>query len=188
MRHADCEVIEGAAELVLHRASRPEQADLLSILGVFAEPVIAVQEFTRMIGRERLMESKLIEYLAEEKIAEATAKATAEAIAATERKYEAERRMYEAERQKAEAERAVREERLRHEATVEALQFTLEEVIVTRFPQAPAILLHELRPVEDPDQLHSPITAAAGAPDVSTLTERVRSITGAGGNGPPEPM
>ncbi len=48
----------------------PQQADLLSILGVFAEPLINHERFVQIVGRERLMASDLLSYLMEEKLAE----------------------------------------------------------------------------------------------------------------------
>jgi hypothetical protein len=48
----------------------PQQADLLSILGVFAEPLIKHERFVRIVGREKLMASDLLSYLMEEKLAE----------------------------------------------------------------------------------------------------------------------
>src|SRR6185437_13010726 len=57
-------IVVGAAE------PEPRRADLLAILGVFAEPLIDSTRYARMIGRERLMASDLISYLFEDKIAE----------------------------------------------------------------------------------------------------------------------
>ncbi len=169
MRGAYRGLVEEAAERVLREAPRPEQADLLSILGVFAAPVMGAAAFTRMIGKERLMESPLIEYLLGEKLAEER------------QKYEAERQ---AERQKYEAELAAREQAARRESAVETLQLSLEEVVVSRFPQAPAILLHDLRRVDQPEQLQALIAAAASAPDPTRLAEQLQAITAAGENGP----
>ena len=38
-----------------------QQADLLTIFGIFGEPLLATERFVRMIGRERLMGSDLID-------------------------------------------------------------------------------------------------------------------------------
>ena len=67
MRNADQHTVEQAIGLVLHEAPRPQQADLLSILGVLAEPLLAPERFLQLVGKERLMESTLLEYLVAEK-------------------------------------------------------------------------------------------------------------------------
>lgn len=52
------------------QAPASQQADLLSILSVFAEPLVAPEAFVAMVGKERLMASDLLSYLVEEKLAE----------------------------------------------------------------------------------------------------------------------
>ena len=64
-------LVERAAALVLGQgAAEPRRANLLTILGVFAEPLVGRDRFVRMIGREQLMASDLLSYLMEEKLAE----------------------------------------------------------------------------------------------------------------------
>ncbi|MCG8350642.1 MAG: hypothetical protein MI924_22970 [Chloroflexales bacterium] len=70
MRHTSRQSIEQAIGLVVQQAPVPQQADLLSILGIFAEPVIAPDQFVQLVGRERLMSSDLVSYLVEEQMAE----------------------------------------------------------------------------------------------------------------------
>jgi hypothetical protein len=70
MRNADQHIVEAAAQAVLRQAPLPQQADLLVILGVFAEPFVAADRFVRLVGKERLMASDLVTYLMEEQVAE----------------------------------------------------------------------------------------------------------------------
>lgn len=75
MRNATASLVEQAIDAVLRVSALPQQADLLSILGVFAEPLIDHARFVRIVGRERLMASDLLSYLMEEKLAEVEAAA-----------------------------------------------------------------------------------------------------------------
>jgi len=70
MRNATEPLVEQAIALVTKQAPLSQQADLLSILGVFAEPLIDRDRFVRIVGREKLMASDLLTYLVEEKLAE----------------------------------------------------------------------------------------------------------------------
>src|SRR6266536_2677952 len=70
MRNATEALVEQAITTVMSAAALPQQADLLSILGVFAEPLIDHERFVRIVGREKLMASDLLTYLMEEKLAE----------------------------------------------------------------------------------------------------------------------
>jgi hypothetical protein len=70
MRNATESLVEQAITTVMNTAALPQQADLLSILGVFAEPLINHNRFVRIVGREKLMASDLLSYLMEEKLAE----------------------------------------------------------------------------------------------------------------------
>lgn len=70
MHNADTTLVETAARLVLEQAPPPQQGDLLSILGVFAEPLLEPQQFVDLVGRERLMSSDLFDYLMKDREAE----------------------------------------------------------------------------------------------------------------------
>lgn len=48
----------------------PTQGELLATLGIFAEPMMHIKRFIRLVTKERLMESELISYLLKEKTAE----------------------------------------------------------------------------------------------------------------------
>lgn len=70
MRGATAELVEQVVVQVLDQAPFTQQADLLSILGIFSEPLMDSASFVRMVGREKLMSSDLISYLVDEKVAE----------------------------------------------------------------------------------------------------------------------
>lgn len=66
MRDASTQLVEQAIDRVMQTAPAIQQADLLAILGVFAEPYIAAEQFVQRVGKERLMGSDLVSYLMEE--------------------------------------------------------------------------------------------------------------------------
>lgn len=70
MHGATAELVEQVVVQVLDRAPLAQQADLLSILGVFAEPLIDAVSFIALVGKEKLMASDLISHLVDEKVAE----------------------------------------------------------------------------------------------------------------------
>lgn len=70
MRGASVALVEQVVSQVLTEAPLTQQADLLSILGIFSEPLMDSASFVRMVGREKLMSSDLISYLVDEKVAE----------------------------------------------------------------------------------------------------------------------
>ncbi|MFL5802093.1 MAG: hypothetical protein ACJ8CR_10185 [Roseiflexaceae bacterium] len=78
MRNATEALVEQAVITLINEATLPQQADLLSILGVFAEPLMERERYVRMVGREKLMASDLLTYLMEEKLAELQAEKEAE--------------------------------------------------------------------------------------------------------------
>jgi hypothetical protein len=78
MHNADTALVETAARLVLEQAPSPQQGDLLSILGVFAEPFLETQRFVDLVGRERLMSSDLFDYLMKDREAELQAQLQAQ--------------------------------------------------------------------------------------------------------------
>lgn len=84
MRNASASLVEQAVATLLSQAALPQQADLLSILGVFAEPLLARDRFVRLVGKDKLMASDLLSYLVEEKLAEVKEAQAAELAAARE--------------------------------------------------------------------------------------------------------
>jgi hypothetical protein len=63
-------LVEQAARLLIEQVDPPIQSELLAALGIFAEPLIAIETFVRLVTKERLMTSDLITYLTTEKTAE----------------------------------------------------------------------------------------------------------------------
>lgn len=74
MANASARLVEVAAQAVLRDAPDEQQADLLVILGIFGEPIIPVERFIRLVGKEQLMASDLVSYLMEEQNAEREAR------------------------------------------------------------------------------------------------------------------
>jgi hypothetical protein len=171
MRGASAALVQRAVDTVLAQASLIQQADLLSILGVFAEPLLARETFVRMVGKEKLMASDLLSYLMEEKLAEieqqrASERAEIEQQRASERA--------EIEQQRASERAEIEQQRIAELA--KALQEAAEDVIVVRFPNTPVGLVHNLQTITDPAQLKALRTAALTAPDQATVEQLLAAL------------
>lgn len=163
MRGASAELVERAAALALERADPGrQQADLLTILGIFAEPLVETARFVRMVGRERLMASDLISYMAGERIAELERQHAA--------RLEQERAAKEQERAAKEQERAAKEqERLAAQAAVTALAGAVEDTVIARFPDMPIAMVAGLRQTRDVERLRELHGAILRAPDQASV-------------------
>ncbi len=146
MQNASPSLIEAAAQIVLTHAPALQQSDLLSILGVFAEPLYDAYRFTNFIGRDRLMSSGLFEYLMKER---------------------------EAEWQEREAEWQERTEIIQREA-IRSLQQILVETILLRFPTAPMALTRDIQQIQRSDALSHLIIAVQQAPDLDRVAQLLR--------------
>ena len=71
MRGATAALVERAAAVVLAGPTTARQADLLTILGVFAAPLLEPERFVQLISKERLMASELISYLFKDELEQA---------------------------------------------------------------------------------------------------------------------
>ncbi len=147
MRHADAVLVEAAARLVLAQAPPPQQSDLLSILGVFAEPFVDIQRFVQWVGRERLMSSDLFDYLMKDREAELR---------------EELRNMYEARLQAQEVQ--LHQQR-------EQLQQALEGTLMVRFPTAPLTLMRLIHQIQQPAVLGRLIVAVQQVPDLAAAEQ-----------------
>jgi predicted transposase YdaD len=173
MRGAEAQLVEQAARVILDRTDPDSrQADLLTILGVFAEPLVDPSQFVRMMGRERLMASDLIGYLIEERMAD------------IERERAAEREALEQARA---AEREALEQALRlmQEALEKAqlqldqqprqtLMQAIDEVIAARYPAIPFALVNATRQIRDPESLRQLLHALLWARDQSAAEQALR--------------
>jgi hypothetical protein len=159
MHGANVTLVEQAARTLLTAAPPPQQADLLTILGVFAAPIMAPPRFIDLVTKEKLMSSDLIEYLAKDIIAEQEAK-------------------HEAKWQEQEAKWQAR---LEAEQTARLLQTereTLEALVSLRFPDAPMRLTNLIRKIADVPRLQALRADIPDLPDVATLEQRLRDAAG----------
>lgn len=69
----DVLVAEAATALIRH-TQPPLQAELLTALGIFAEPIIHTEQFIRLVTKERLMSSDLLTVLMQDKVQEYAAR------------------------------------------------------------------------------------------------------------------
>ncbi len=162
MHGADPALIEQTALTLLRIAPMEQRADILTFLGIFAAPILDSAQFTRIVTKEVLMSSDLIEYLMQDVKAqhEQELQQLRQAMEATRREIEATRREVESERQA----RAVESER-------SALLATL----TSRFPDAPltlGLLIQQIRDVQRLQRLRADLPAI---PDLVTLEQRLRA-------------
>jgi hypothetical protein len=105
-----------------------------------------------MIGREKLMDSKLLDYLMKER---------------------------EAEFQEREAELKIQfrqqEEQLRHD-----LQQLLEDTLLIHFPSTPLAVVRDMRRVENPAELRRLIVEVQRVPDLAAAERLLREAAGNG--------
>ena len=190
------ELILQALNTILTRVTEPaRQKNLLSILTTFAEPWISTEQLLRLVGKERLMESKIWSTL----LAEAMDKAMeeketefAQRIASLEEEYKAEVEEYKAEveeyKAKEEEYKAKEEEYKAKEAEraeklhINELQQTLENALITRFPQAPLKLIRDVRQVTQPSHINDLIVALVIVQDAEEFAHKVQEILHAGKN------
>ena len=182
MAGSNAAAVEEAAGVVLRAEPDPaKQASLLGILGVFAEAFMAPEQLERILGRERLMESKLLEYLMREKTAEFAqrlAEARAEGERAEGERAERERvERVERERERERVEREREQERVERERTRRNFEQAVEDAMIARFPAAPLALAATMREIRDPEQLLQLHRAILTAPDQAAAERAIRELT-----------
>ena len=159
MGGATAALVEEAGRAVLAQTEPSRQrADLLSILGVFAEPLLDAIRFLQLMGREQLMASELMDLLVGYKIAEMDAK-FAEMVA----ERDAELAEVVAERDAELAELAV-------------------DALAARFPSAPISLADLIRQVRGPEALKQLHRAVLHAPDQAAAELVIRDAAAAPAN------
>ncbi len=152
MHGADAILVEQAAPTLLATAPAPQQADLLTILGVFAAPLMEPVRFINLVTREKLMSSDLIEYLVKDVVKDAVTQALQEQEAQWEARLAAER-----------------EARTEHEA--------LAALLALRFPDAPLRLAGLIYQISDVDRLRTIRLGLPTMPDLATLEQHFRDAT-----------
>jgi len=135
MQGTSVALVEQVITQLLSTTSRTQQADLLSILGVFAAPLIAPNRFIQLVGREQLMASDLISYLFKEQIAE--------------HEQRIERATAETQRALAETQQAIAET----QQAIAETQQAIADIATLRFPNLPDVLVQRIQFVREPDQL-----------------------------------
>ena len=177
MGGADAALMERAAKVVLEgMAPGQAQGDLLNALGVFGEGLIEAEQFGRLIGKERLMSSSLIEYLYKDKLAD------------VEREHAAERALFERDREQREQQEREREQREREreqerqqrerewerEREQERVRQAVADAVSARFPQAPIAAVLPLQQVRDTERLYQVLRSVVRVPDQAAAEEAIR--------------
>lgn len=152
MRGATDALVEEAAQTLLRTTQPPIQADLLTALGVFAEPLLSAERFLQLITKERLMSSDLFTLVYQEQLAEFDQR-------------EAKLRQQIAERE---------QEQVRWR---EAMQQSVESVFINRFPLAPAKLIRAIRQLQDVKQLHTLHDLMLTTDDIGVVEQSIATAT-----------
>jgi len=162
MGGATTELVEQAARLVLTATELgKEQANLLSVLGILAEGLLAAPRFERLIGKERLMASSLMEYLYKDKLEEVAQVYAAERAAA--------QAALDEERAAAQA-WAAEHARATELATATLLQ-AIQDTLAARFPQTPVASVAPLSRMRDLDRLQVVFRAVLSATNQAEAEE-----------------
>ncbi len=184
MRGADAALVEQTTRTLIAQAPPDQSADLLTILGVFAAPLLEPMRFVRLVTKERLMQSDLIQYLVQDELAEREGKWRAELAAERQARLEAEQARLEAERRaeqaRLEAERKAEQARLEAErkaeqARLEAERETLTALVEARFPDAPLRLAALIQQIGDAAQVRAVRLRLPTIPDLATLEQQLRA-------------
>ncbi len=155
MRGADAATIEQTALTLLRIAPIEQRADILTFLGIFAAPILDSAQFTRIVTKEVLMSSDLIEYLMQDVKAQ------------HEQELQQLRQVMEATQREIEAERQAR--------AVETERSAVLAALTARFPDAPLALAMLIQPIRDVQQLQRLRADLPAIPDLATLEQRLRA-------------
>ena len=188
MGGADAALMERAAKVVLEgMAPGQAQGDLLNALGIFGAGLIEAGQFERLIGKERLMSSSLMEYLYKDKLADVEREHAAERAQLErereqrerereQREREREREQREREREQREREREQREQREQREREREQgrVRQAVADAVSARFPQAPIAVVMPLQQVRDTERLYQILQSVLRVPDQPAAEETIR--------------
>lgn len=150
-------------EPIYCQTAPPQQYELLSILAAFTETLIEQDRFMQLVGKERLMQSSVLNSLVQEEVEERVGKIKAILEAEQERQRERER-----------------------ERERELLQ-TLVDAVTTRFPQAPLSLIHDIWWIDQPAIFHKLILDVIRAKDLQEFEQLLKAYATGKGEDRPEP-
>jgi hypothetical protein len=176
MAGASEQVVLQALDTILRTATPPQQSNLLSILTTFSEPWVSTEHILRLVGKERLMESKIWNTLLAEAMDDIKARVVEEyKVEVEEYKAEVEEYKAEAEAYKTQAEQAAR-------LHINDMQQALENALITRFPQAPVRLMRDIRQLSQSSQFNDLIIALVAVQDVEEFEHKLQEVLHVGKN------
>lgn len=156
MRNANEKTVETAVQQILRDAPPTQMNELLSIMAIFSEPLMTRERLIALVGKERIMESEIVNWAVEQILPEKVQAAVQAAVQETESKL-----------------RAEIEAQLRQQECQNLMQ-SVEDTLLLRFPDAPVMLLRDLRQVQQRDALRSLILAIQQAPDIAAVQQLFR--------------
>jgi len=162
MQGATADLVEQATSLILGAVAPPAQAEVLTALGVFAEPLMATERFIRLVTKERLMASDLISYLMQEKVAE----------------WEQKEADWEQKEADWEQEKAALQTQIQvaQQTMVQAGQHAIAGILIARFPDAPLAVMNDIQRITRPERLQALIGSLSRA---ATLDDARRLLADA---------
>ena len=181
MHDATETLVQTAMLQILNQTTRPQQADLLSILAIFAEPILDVKRLIEGIGKERFMASDLISYLMEDKLAEIQTKLKLE-YQSNIAQLEAEQADRIAQLEAEQAKQAEQAQREAEQAHIRGFQSAIEEAISIRFPNAPIALINEVRRITQLTNLHRLLVETIRAADLATFQQTLAAMVASNGH------
>lgn len=183
MHNADATLVEQAVSRVLTQAPTGEHADLLATLAVFAEPLMDKTRLLGLIRKEQIMASSLLSELVEEKVAEEVeakiAALEAQMQAQLQAKVQAETAQMQAVMADLKLASASLQQQLATQELRQALQASLMEVLLARFPQIPPLLLLDVQRVSQPNMLQRLISLVNRAPDLTAIEQALKQAIAA---------
>ncbi len=157
MKGADRALAEHVVEMALRQTPQPQQQEIFSILATFTETLIGKDRLIAMIGKEKLMQSSVINSLVEEAVNEQIEERFAQRLneeLAKRLNEELAKEWAKWEQQQKERQERERQERERQERERQEILQTLVDAVATRFPQASISLVRDIWQIPKSVNMH----------------------------------
>ncbi len=176
-KNVSAEVVEQVIAIIQQQLPYSQQADVLAVACVFAEPYVPRERFIQLVGKEHLMQSSIIASLVEEEVEKRVEIMKPGIIASVEEEAKRIVAMREAE---LEQERSALEKRLTESQGVQErhdLQKTLFNILAKRFPQAPVAVIANIYAIDQPSMLHRLIVELGTTDDFASWERLLNEVS-----------
>jgi hypothetical protein len=191
MGGASVETVHEAATIIRRTTSKPQQDNLLTILGAFSVPLVeSPEQLIHLIGKEPIVDSELFTTLFEERYAQEVLKYREQLAAKDEELDHKDKELYrkdeELYRKNEELyrkdeeldhknEELYRKDRALHDV-IQSMQRMVEQTLVTRFPQTPTSVIQRLQQMTNTEQLHMLMHAITIAQSISDVEQAMQQL------------